>query len=176
MSDVGESTHSETSSSHKAALRKNRQKRLALQPRIKYRQQTIKAFQRHLKQGTFPKRMKSIKSFPKMNTSEGQATVNAACDQVQCLILEQMLVEEQQKLTQEQDLFQTLREQQLTERIPRKKSEPRQSRKPKKSSVAQLQEELALLQTSVAQLCSLMDTSKKNPSSTCDNSYHLYDI
>jgi len=74
-------------------------------------------------------------------------------------------------------MFQALKEQQLMERTPRKKSEPHQSRKAaKKSSVAQLQEELALLQTSVVQLCSLLDTSKKDTSSTCDNSYHLYDI
>ena len=174
-----ESTHSDTLSSamcsDKASLRKNRQKRLALQARIKYREQTIKAFQRHLKQGTFPKRMKSIKPFPKMNTSEGQAIVNDACEQVQKVILDQMLAEEQQKLAQEQTLFETLKEQQLPERAPRKKSESHQPRKPaKKSSVAQLQEELTLLQASVTQLCSLLDTSKKV--STCDNSYHLYDI
>jgi len=177
MSNVNEFTPPEISSSamcsDKTTLRKNRQKRLAIQARIIYREQTIKAFQRHLKQGTFPKRMKSIKPFPKMNTSEGQAVVNAACDQVQCVILEQMVVEEQQKLTQEQDMYQTLKEQQLTECAPRKKSDPRQPRKPKKSSsVAQLQEELALLQTSMAQLCSLIDTSKKDP----DTSYHLNDI
>ena len=169
---MSESTHLDISSSDKATLRKNRQKRLALQARIKYREQTIKAFQRHLKQGTFPKRMKSIKPYPKTNTSEGQAVVNAACDQVQCLILDQMLVEEQQKLTQDQEMFQTLKEQQLTERPSHKKSEPREPRKPKKSSVAQLQEELTLLQTSVAQLCSLLDTSK----TPRDNSYHLDDI
>ena len=177
MSDTQESTHSDISSSamcsDKTALRKNRQKRLALQARLKYREQTIKAFQRHLKQGTFPKRMKSIKPFPRMNTSEGQAIVNAACEQVQRVVLDQMLVEEQQKLTQEQDMYQALKEQQLTERVPRKKSEPRQSRKAaKKSSVAQLQEELTLLQTSVAQLCSLLDSSK----TPRDNSYHLDDI
>jgi len=68
---------------------------------LKYREQTIKAFQRHLKQGTFPKRMKSIRPFPKVNTTEGQAIVNAACNEVQRVILDQMLVEEQQKLTQE---------------------------------------------------------------------------
>jgi len=174
---MSESTQSDTAMcSDKTVLRKNRQKRLALQARLKYREQTIKTFQRHLKQGTFPKRMKSIKPFPKMNTSEGQAIVNEACEQVQKVILDQMLVEEQQKLMQEHALFETLKEEQLTERVPRKKSEPRQPRKPKKSSVAQLREELTLLQTSVAQLCSLLDTSKKNPSSTCDNSYHLYDI
>ena len=172
MSENQESSQSDTLNSvmcsDKATLRKNQQKRLALQARLKYREQTIKAFQRHLKQGTFPKRMKSIKPFPKMNTSEGQAIVNEACEQVQKLILDQMLVEEQQKLTQEQEMYQTLKEQQLTERVLRKKSEPRQPRKPsKKSSVAQLQEELTLLQTSVAQLCSLLDTNKAPRDNSC---------
>ena len=172
MSDVNGSTHSDISSSDKATLRKNRQKRLALQARIKYREQTIKAFQRHLKQGTFPKRMKSIKPFPKMNTSEGHAIVNEACEQVQKLILDQMLVEEQQKLTQEQEMFQTLREQQLTEQPRPKRVDSKKPKPPKKSSVTQLQEELTLLQSSVAQLCSLLDSSK----TPRDNSYHLDDI
>ena len=91
--------------SEKATLRKNRQKRLAVHARIKYREQTIKAFRRHLKQGTFPKRMKSIKPYPKMCSPDAQALVNAACDQVQCIILDQMILEEQQKLAQEQDMY-----------------------------------------------------------------------
>jgi len=62
-------------SSDKVTLPKNRQKRLAIQARIKYREQTIKTFQRHLKQGTFPKRMKSIKPYPKMCSPECQAIV-----------------------------------------------------------------------------------------------------
>jgi len=167
---MSESTQSNNSAmcSDKTVLRKNRQKRLALQARLKYREQSIKSFQRHLKQGTFPKRMKSIKPFPKMNTREGQTIVNEACEQVQKVILDQMLVEEQQKLTQEQALMETLKEEQLQEQPSRKKSESRQPRKPaKKSSVVQLQEELTLLQTSVAQLCSLLDTSKTPRGSSC---------
>jgi len=171
MSDVNGPSHSDISSSamcsDKTALRKTRQKRLALQARIKYREQTIKAFQRHLKQGTFPKRMKSIKPYPKMNTSQGQTVVNEACDHVQRVILDQMLVEEQQKLVQEQDMYQTLKEQPRPKRVDSKKPKP-----PKKSSVTQLQEELTLLQSSVAQLCSLLDSSK----TPRDNSYHLDDI
>jgi len=168
---MSESTPSDTLNSgmcsDKTVLRKNRQKRLALQARLKYREQSIKSFQRHLKQGTFPKRMKSMKLFPKMNTPEGQTIVNEACEQVQKVILDQLLVEEQQKLIQEQVLFETLKEQQLPERAPRKKTESRPPRKPKKSSVAQLQEELTLLQTSVTQLCSLLDTNKTPKDNSC---------
>jgi len=109
-------------------------------------------------------------------SSDCQAIVNAACDQVQCVILDQMVLEEQQKLTQDQDMYQTLKEQQLKERIPSKKPQLNLSRKPKKPSMARLQEELSLLQANVAQLCSLMETSKTNPPSELDHSYHLHDI
>lgn len=47
--------------------------------------------------------MKSIRPYPKINSSEAQAIVNAACDQVQCVILDQMVLEEQKKLTQDQE-------------------------------------------------------------------------
>jgi len=169
---MSESTQSDTvMCSDKTVLRKNRQKRLALQARLKYREQSIKSFQRHLKHGTFPKRMKSIKPFPKMNTPEGQAIVNEACEHVQKVILDQMLVEEQQKLIQEQALFETLKEQQQ-QVLPKPSKKPRKPTK--KPSMVQLQEELTLLQTSVTQLCTRLDTNKK--ASTCDNCYHLYDI
>ena len=72
-------------------LKDYRQKLMATHARIKYRERTIKGFKNHLKKGTFPQRMKSIKPYPKMSSSESQAIVNAACDQVQCVILDQMI-------------------------------------------------------------------------------------
>ena len=84
-------------------LRGQRQRLMAIHAGIKYREKVIKAFRKHLKHGTFPKRMKSIRPYPKMNSSEAQAIVNAACDQVQCVILDQMVLEEQKKLTQDQE-------------------------------------------------------------------------
>ena len=47
--------------------------------------------------------MNGIKPYPKMNSSEAQALANAACDQVQCLILDEMMLEEVKELTQEQN-------------------------------------------------------------------------
>ena len=144
----------------KVTLRKNRQKRMTVQARIKYRERTIKAFRNHLKNGTFPKRMKSIKPYPKMGSPEAQTIANAACDQVQCVILDQMVLEEQKKLAQDQEQYQTLKEQRLKERLPRKKPEKPQlniPKKPKKPTMAQLQEELAILQANVTQLYSKLE-------------------
>lgn len=100
--------------------------------------------------------MKSIRPYPKMNSSEAQAIVNAACDQVQCVILDQMVLEEQKKLTQDQERYATLKEQRQGERRQRQKHPKSQAffpKKPKKPTMAQLQEELAILQANVSQLC-----------------------
>lgn len=97
--------------------------------------------------------MKSIKPYPKMSSPEAQAIVNTACDQVQCVILDQMIQEEQKKLTQDQDMYQTLLVQQQGDRQQLKKP-----KKPKKSTVAQLQQELAELQSKYAELCTKLET------------------
>ena len=44
-----------------------------------------------------------------MSSPEAQAIVNGACDQVQCVILDQMIQEEEKKLSQDQDNYQTLK-------------------------------------------------------------------
>ena len=75
------------------SLKQYRQKLMTIKARIKYREHAIKGFRKHLKNGTFPKRMKSIQPYPKMQSSEAQATVNAACDQVQYVILDQIIQE-----------------------------------------------------------------------------------
>ena len=59
---------------------------MTIKARIKYREHAIKGFRKHLKNATFPQRMKSIKPYPKMTSPEAQAIVNAACDQVQSVI------------------------------------------------------------------------------------------
>ena len=86
--------------SKKTMMKEKRQKRMTVQARIKYRQRVIKAFRKYLNNGTFPKRMKSIKPYPKMGSPESQAIVNAACDQVQCVILDQMIQDGEKKLAQ----------------------------------------------------------------------------
>ena len=46
-----------------------------------------------------------------MSSPEAQAIVNAACDQVQSVILDQMIQGEEKKLSQDQDSYQTMRKQ-----------------------------------------------------------------
>lgn len=125
---------------------------MAIHARIKYHERVIKAFRKQLKQGTLPKRMKSIKPYPKMTSPEAQAIVNAACDQIQCVILDQMVQYEEKKLTQDQKHYQALKVQQLGEQQQRKKPQ-----KPKKPTMAQLQEELAKLEAKYTQLRSKLE-------------------
>ena len=130
-------------------LRSYRQKAQALQARIKYREKAIQGIQQHLKRGTFPKRFKSLKPYPKMDSLESQAVVNAACQQVECLVLDQTILDEEKKLTQEHAEYQALKELRLRERSPRVKT----PRKPSKMSVTQLRLELTDLQSKYTQLC-----------------------
>ena len=130
-------------------LRSYRQKVQALQARIKYREKAIKGIQQHLKRGTFPKRFKSLKPYPKMDSLDTQAVVNAACQQVECVVLDQMILDEEKKLTQEQTEYQALKELRLSERSQLVKT----IRKPQKMTVAQLRLELTDLQSKYAQLC-----------------------
>ena len=78
-------------------LRGYRQKLMTIKARIKYREDALKTLKKYFKNGTFLQRMKWIKPYPKMNPPEAQAVVNAACDQVQCVILDQMIHEEEKK-------------------------------------------------------------------------------
>ena len=152
-----------TENTEKASLRKNRQTLMAIYTRIKYREKVIKAFRKHLKQGTFPKRMKSIRPYPKMTSPEAQAIVNAACDQVQCVSLDQMIQDEEKKLTHDQEHYQGLKVQQLGERQSLKtlkKSQLNTAKKPKKPTIAQLQEELADLHAKYTQLCSKLENNQ----------------
>lgn len=91
-----------TKKSKKHTLKYYRQKLQTLQARIKYREKAIKSLRNHLKKGTFPKRFKSLRPYPKMETLELQAIVNAAREQVHCVILDQMALEEEIKLREDQ--------------------------------------------------------------------------
>lgn len=97
--------------------------------------------------------MKSIKAYPKMQSSEAQAVVNAACDQVQYVILDQMIQEEEKKLTEDQGSYEALKVQRQGDRQHLKTP-----KKPKKPTVAQLQQELADLQSKCTQICSKLET------------------
>ena len=145
VSEPPEKNMESTVKSKKSTLRSYRQKLQALQARIKYREKAIKGFRHHLKKGTFPKRFKSLRPYPKMDSPETQAVVNAACEQVDCIILDQMLLDEEKKLVQDQTSYQAMKKEREDERsqLPRK---------PLKMSVAQLRQELTELQSKYVQL------------------------
>lgn len=92
----------------KTKLKDYGQKLIILKVRIRYREHVIKIFRKHLKNGTFPQRMKSIKRYPKMGSPESQKIVDAACDQVQCVILDIMILDEEKKLTEDQETYKTI--------------------------------------------------------------------
>ena len=82
--------------------------------------------------------------------------VNAACEQVHCVILDQMILDEEKKLTQEQAEYQILNEQRLSERAQLLKT----SKKLQKMSVAQLRQELTDLQSKYAQLYQQLNSTQ----------------
>ena len=125
--------------SKKTKLKEKRQTRMNVQARIKYRQRAIKKFRTHLKNGTFPQRMKSIKPYPKMDSPESQAIVNAACNQLQCVILDQMLLEE---------ALQQQKRKACKKRV-------------KSPTVAQLQKELAELHAKYSQVCKTLENTRE---------------
>ena len=142
--------------SKKSTLKSYRQKLQAIQARIKYREKAIKGFRNHLKKGTFPKRFKSLRPFPKMDSPETQAVVNAACEQVHCVILDQMILDEEKKLFQDQDNYQAMKKQRECERSQLLKT----SKKPQKLSVTQLMQELTELQSKYAQLYQQLNSTQ----------------
>ena len=150
QSETTEKNMESTVKSKKSTLKSYRQKLQAIQARIKYRERAIKGFRHHLKKGTFPKQFKSLRPFPKMESPETQSVVNAACEQVHCVILDQMILDEEKKLTQDQTSYEALRKEREGERsqLPRKL---------KKLSVTQLMQELTELQSKYAQLWSQLN-------------------
>lgn len=80
----------------KTRLKGYRQKLMSIKARIRYREQTIRGFRKHLKNGTIPKRIKSLLPSQKWRHLS-QVIVSAACDQVQSVILDQMMQEEEKK-------------------------------------------------------------------------------
>ena len=144
-----ENLEKDTMKGEKRMQQSYQQKVQAVQARIKYREKLIKGFRHHLQKGTFPKRFKSLKPYPKMSTPESQALVNAACQQVECVVLDQMVLEEEMKLKQDQSECQSLKEERQKEQGVRKK--------PKMLTALQLQRELKELQAKYSELCSKLD-------------------
>ena len=88
-----------------------------------------------------------------MESPESQAVVNAACEQVHCVILDQMILDEERKLTQDQASYQTMKKERNVER-PQLLKKPKNA---KKFTVAQLMQELTDLQSKYTQLCSQLN-------------------
>ena len=87
-----------------------------------------------------------------MGSPESQAIVNAACDQVQCVILDQIIQDEEKKLVQDQEHYQTLQDQKLRARVNTLK----------KPTVAhQLQKELTELHAKYSEVCTQLEKTNK---------------
>ena len=65
------------------------------------RERKLRTLQSHLDGGTFPKCL-GIKTFPRLKTSQGQAIIEEACNEVKQLILIQMIEEQRFALAQTQ--------------------------------------------------------------------------
>ena len=65
------------------------------------RERKLRTLQSHLDGGTFPKCL-GIKTFPHLKTSQGQAIIEEACEEVKQLILIQMIEEQRFALAQTQ--------------------------------------------------------------------------
>ena len=75
--------------------------------------------------------------------------MNATCNQVQCVILDQMILDEEKKLMEDQDSNQAFNVQRQGDQ-----QQLKTPKKPKKPTMAQLQQELKELQSKYTQLCS----------------------
>ena len=123
--------------------KESRQKQIALKARIKYREHALQGYKRHLKQGTFPKRMKSLKPYPKMESPKAQEVINDACQRVDKIILEHMIQDQVENLKQDQASLDLLKKEQH-------KAKPKTT--PKTPTVLQLQHELKDLQAKYTEL------------------------
>ena len=91
-----------------------------------------------------------------MESPESQAVVNAACEQVHCVILDQMILDEEKKLVQDQTSYQTMKKERACERSQLLKT----SKKPQKLSVTQLMQELTDFQSKYTQLCNQLNSTQ----------------
>ena len=120
--------------------------------RIKYREAAIQGLNLHLKNGTFPKRMKSLKPYPTMETPETQAVVNEACQQAEKVLIAQRIQEYERKLQQDRTSLQTLKETRREQRQQAVKQRQQRKTWKKEPTVLQLQQELRDLQAKYTEL------------------------
>ena len=131
--------------------------------RIRYREQAIQGFQQHLKNGTFPKRMKSLKPYPTMETPETQTVVNEACQQAEKVVIAQKIQEYERKLQEDRASLQALKETHRQQRIASKVVKKPTKKPNKKVSVSQLHQELRDLQAKYTELSEKLSPVKQEP-------------
>ena len=140
-----------------------RQNQIALKARIKHRENSLQQLSGHLTNGTFPKRMKSIKPYLTMETPQAQTIVNEACQQVDKVILGQMIQDQALKLKQDQDSLQTIKKARLQQQQQRKARKLERDPKNSMITVVQLQRELRDLQSKYTELCQKLTPVKQEP-------------
>ena len=137
-----------------------------LHMRIRQREQAIQRLKQHLKHGTFPKHMKTLKPYPKMETPEAQAVVNEVCQQADQVILEQRLQDYERKLQGDRASLQALKEARRKQRQQQLNATAKATPNPKSSkkvTVSQLQQELRDLQAKYTELSQKLAPVKPKP-------------
>ena len=130
--------------------------------RIKYREAVIQGLNQHLKNGTFPKRMKSLKPYPTMENPETQAKVNEACQQAEKVLIEQRIQDYEVKLQQDRTSLQTLKETRREQRQQAVKQRQQRKTWKKEPTVLQLQQELRDLQVKYTELSQKLTPVKES--------------
>lgn len=129
------------------------QQYMTIRARMKHREQTIQELKQHLRNGTFPKRMKSLKPYPTMETPEAQTKVDEACQRAEQVILDEKVQEYDRKLEGDRASLQALKESRRKQRQQKLAEKVAQTSKPsKKVTITQLQQELRDLQAKYSEL------------------------
>ena len=134
---------------------------IVIHNRMTNREKALRELKGHLKNGTFPKRMKCLNSHPPMETPEGQAKVKEALQQVASAILLEKVQDYEHKLQGDRTSLQVLKEtrrkqrQQLASKAKDKSSQ--------KVTLLQLQQELRDLQTKYTELSEKLTPVKPKP-------------
>lgn len=92
-----------------------------------------------------------------MSCPESQKLIDAACDQVHCVILDVMIQEKEKKLKEDREACKTLLAQRQSDRKHLRVKKPKKLKKP---TLAQLQLELAELHWKYTQLCTKLETTE----------------
>ncbi|PFX11583.1 hypothetical protein AWC38_SpisGene24627 [Stylophora pistillata] len=88
----------------------------AVHARVKYQENLLKEYKKHAENGTIPKRLKSMKSYPKMQSPKAQKRVNETYHQVECTVLDQAIQEIEKNLAAHKEQYQSLLQQRRSER------------------------------------------------------------